>query len=161
MNRFTTTLVTTLTLAFASHSAWGGSLVSYPEGYRGWHHVKSMVIHHDHPLAEPFEGIHHIYANPAAMKGYRGGHFPDGAVIVFDLLAAPAAAGATTEGARKLIGVMVRDRSRYGGTGGWGFEGFEGDSHDRRLVGGDATTACFTCHTDVGDHEYVFSRYRK
>lgn len=148
-------------LAATAQPAWGAPQVAYPDGYRGWHHVKSMVIHRDHPLADPFEGVHHIYANPAAMEGYRTGHFPDGAVIVFDLLAVSSGAGATTEGERKLLGVMVRDRRGSAATGGWGFEGFAGDSTEKRLVSGDATTACFTCHTDATDHEYVFSRYRK
>ena len=34
--------------------------VSYPEGYRAWRHIKSMVILPGHPLADPFAGIHHV-----------------------------------------------------------------------------------------------------
>lgn len=44
--------------------------VAYPEGYREWRHVKSMVIARGHPLFDAFGGIHHIYANPPAVKGY-------------------------------------------------------------------------------------------
>ena len=33
--------------------------VPYPEGYREWHHVKSMVITPGHALHEAFGGIHH------------------------------------------------------------------------------------------------------
>ena len=33
-----------------------------------------------------FGGIHHIYANDKAIEGYRNELFPDGAVIIFDLL---------------------------------------------------------------------------
>src|SRR5690606_37522469 len=62
--------------------------VPYPEGYRDWTHVKSMVIQPGHPLYESFGGIHHLYANDAAIKGYQSGKFPDGAVIIFDLLEA-------------------------------------------------------------------------
>jgi len=60
--------------------------VSWPEGWRGWHHVKSMVIEDGHPLFAAFGGIHHLYANEQALEGYRAGTFPDGAVIAFDLL---------------------------------------------------------------------------
>ena len=60
--------------------------IAYPEGYRDWPHVKSMVILEGHGLADPFQGIHHLYANGAALAGYRTGNWPDGAVIVFDLL---------------------------------------------------------------------------
>ena len=136
------------------------SAVPYPEGYRAWQHVKSMVIGEGHALYASFGGIHHLYANKAAMTGYRTGAFPDGSVIVFDLLEASSAAGATTEGARKVVGVMHRNAKRYAATGGWGFEGFAGDSKTKRAVGDQAATACFECHKAQAGHEYVFSAYR-
>ncbi len=43
--------------------------VPYPQGYRDWHHVKSMMINPGHPLHDAFGGIHHLYANPAAVSG--------------------------------------------------------------------------------------------
>jgi Cytochrome P460 len=134
--------------------------VPYPEGYRAWQHVKSMVIGAGHPLYAAFGGIHHLYANKAAMTGYRTGKFPDGSVIVFDLLETSSADGATTEGARKVVGVMHRDAKRYAATGGWGFEGFAGDSKMKRAVGDQAASACFACHTAQAQHNYVFSSYR-
>ncbi len=135
--------------------------VPYPAGYRAWQHVKSMVIEAGHPLHAAFGGIHHLYANDKAMKGYRSGHFPDGAVIVFDLLDATAADHAITEGKRKVVGVMHRDAKKYAATGGWGFEGFAGDSKTERAVGDKAATACFSCHAPQKAHEYVFSSYRE
>ncbi|HEY8540103.1 MAG TPA: cytochrome P460 family protein [Steroidobacteraceae bacterium] len=134
--------------------------VPYPEGYRGWQHVKSMIIQEGHPLYGSFGGIHHLYANDKAMEGYRTGKFPDGAVIVFDLLEAAAADNAITEGKRKLIGVMYRDSTKYASTGGWGFEGFAGDSRTERLVKDQAATACFGCHTAQREQSFVFSKYR-
>jgi hypothetical protein len=144
------------TLALAAATAE----VPYPTNYRSWTHVKSMVIEPGHALHASFGGIHHLYANARAMQGYRDGKFPDGAVIVFDLLEAPAADHAVTEGARKVVGVMHRDAKRFAATGGWGFEGFAGDSQVRRVVGASAATACFACHQAQRDSDYVFSRYR-
>jgi hypothetical protein len=135
-------------------------LVPYPSGYRGWTHVKSMVILEGHPLYGPFGGIHHIYANALAMKGYRTGVFQDGATIVFDLLEAESTEHAITEGQRKVVGVMVKDHEKYRATGGWGFEGFKGDSKKERAVGSNAVTACFGCHAAQQKHDYVFSQYR-
>ncbi|MBV6417815.1 MAG: hypothetical protein CMLOHMNK_02580 [Steroidobacteraceae bacterium] len=135
--------------------------VPYPEGYRAWQHVKSMVIEPGHALYGAFGGIHHLYANDKAMKGYASGHFPDGAVIVFDLLEAMPADHAVTEGKRKVVGVMHRDAKKYAQTGGWGFEGFAGDSKTERAVGDKAASACFSCHAPQKDREYVFSRYRE
>ena len=142
--------------------AWAADppAVPYPEGYRDWHHVKSMVINPVHPLHASFGGIHHLYANKQAMAGYRKGRFPDGAVIVFDLLEAKAGGNAVTEGPRKVVGVMRKDAKRHAGTGGWGFEGFKGDSKTERAVGQNAASACFQCHTSQKDRDYVFSSLR-
>lgn len=134
--------------------------VPYPANYRQWTHVKSMVIEPGHPLHGSFGGIHHLYANDAAMKGYRDGKFPDGAVIAFDLLEAQSADHAVTEGKRKVLGVMHRDAKRFAATGGWGFEGFVGDSVTQRAVGENAATACFACHQARKTNDYVFSSYR-
>lgn len=133
--------------------------VPYPDGFREWTHVKSMVINSGHPLYESFGGIHHLYANNRAMAGYRSGTFPNGAVIVFDLLDVTDADNAVTEGPRKVVGVMHKDSKRYAATGGWGFEGFKGDSRER-AVGGNASAACYQCHTSQKDRDYVFSSWR-
>lgn len=135
--------------------------VPYPAGYRDWTHVKSMVIQDGHPLYDSFGGIHHLYANEKALQGYRTGRFPDGAVIVFDLLAAVGADNAITEGPRKVVGVMHKDSRRYASTGGWGFEGFAGDSTSERVVGDQAATACFACHEARKANDYVFSEIRR
>jgi len=135
--------------------------VSYPENYRAWTHVKSMHLEPGHPLYGSFGGIHHVYANAAAVRGYQTGKFPDGAVIVFDLLAADSKDHGVTEGPRKVVGVMQRDAKRFATTGGWGFEGFAGDSKTERVVGARAATACFACHQSQQASSFVFSRYRK
>lgn len=134
--------------------------VPYPKGYRDWTHVKSMVIQAGHPLYESFGGIHHLYANKPALAGYAKGRFPDGAVIVFDLLEARTADNAVQEGARKVVGVMVKDSRRYAATGGWGYEGFKGDSRTERAVGKNAASACHACHTAQKDKDFVFSALR-
>jgi Cytochrome P460 len=135
--------------------------VPYPEGYRQWTHVKSMTINQGHPLFDAFGGIHHLYANPRAMQGYKSGKFADGSVIIFDLLEAKAADNTVQEGARKVLGVMHKDAKKYKDTGGWGFEGFKGDSKTERAVGKNAATACFQCHTAQRDKDFVFSAFRK
>lgn len=132
----------------------------YPEGYRDWHHVKSMVIEEGHPLFASFGGIHHIYANDKAMKGYRGKSFPDGSVIIFDLLEAVHDGNAVTEGARKVVGVMRKDAKQFKATGGWSFEGFGGGDPAKRVVGANATSACFACHQPQKAQDYTFSRLR-
>lgn len=135
--------------------------VGYPEDYRDWTHVKSMVIQEGHPLFQSFGGIHHLYANDKALQGYRSGEFPDGAVIVFDLLEAVDAGNALGEGKRKVLGVMEKDRARFPDTGGWGFEAFGGGDPGKRVVGGNARSACFACHAAEADEDHVFSTWRE
>lgn len=137
-----------------------GDDIDYPDGYRDWSHVKSMVIEQGHPLFDTFGGIHHIYANPAALDGYRSGTFADGSVIVFDLLEALGEDSSLIEGERKVLGVMQKDSGRFGSTAGWGFEAFAGGDRTRPVVGADAATACFACHTSRENHDYVFSQLR-
>jgi len=145
--------------AFAADAQATNPQVPYPQAYRDWRHVKSMVIEQGHPLFASFGGIHHLYANKKALEGYASGHFPDGAVIVFDLLEANRADAAITEGKRKVAAVMHKDAKKFASTGGWGFEGFAGGDANQRAVK-NAKEDCFACHTAQKDHDYVFSQPR-
>jgi hypothetical protein len=142
---------------------WGGhreSPIAYPDGYRTWTHIKTMVIQEGHPLYEAFGGVHHIYANQKALKGYREARpFPEGSVIVFDLLDARYLGNAVSEGERKVIAIMVKDSLMYQDTGGWGFEAFRGETRER--VVRDPKTECYECHKVRQSIDYVYSAYRK
>lgn len=148
-------------VALLAHSvALNAQEVAYPEGYRQWTHVKSMIIQQGHPLYDAFGGIHHIYANDSALQAMKEGKpYPDGAVLVFDLLEAEAGDHAITAGDRKVLGVMSKDAARFSATGNWGFEAFKGDTRARVVE--DANTACFECHESQKDQDYVFSTYRE
>lgn len=153
--------LTLFTLA-SSPALAGGMEVDYPHGYRHWTHVKSLILEPGHPLYASFGGLHHIYANERALKGYRSGKFPDGAVIVFDLLEVDKGGNAIAEGPRKIVGVMRRDARRFKDTGGWGFEGFAKGDPKQRAVGDAAKGACFGCHAEqAAKTGYVFSAWRE
>jgi hypothetical protein len=112
--------------------------VAYPEGYRRWTHVKSGITGPGDPSFATRGGVHHIYANEAAMRGYVDGHFPDGAVLAFDVIALDTNSGGASEGARRLLDVMERDSARFASTGGWDFEEFRGSTRERLLGGSTA-----------------------
>jgi len=135
--------------------------VAYPSGYRAWTHVKSALVDPKSPAAGRYGGLHHIYANSKAMEGYSTGQFPDGSVIVFDLLETRESAGTTVEGPRKFIDVMTKDSQSYAETGGWAFEEFSGDSQTDQVLTAQGKTACFSCHARQRSHDYVFSTFRK
>lgn len=139
---------------------FGNDEVKYPDGYRNWTHVKTLILEKGHPLYDAFGGIHHIYANKTALEGYKAGNkFKDGSVIVFDLLETVSADNAIAEGNRKVVGVMEKNSKKYKDTGGWGFEGFKGDTKERVVK--NMYGECFSCHLSQKDKEYVFSEYRK
>lgn len=81
-------------------------------------------------------------------------------MIIFDLLEAVHDGNAVTEGARKVVGVMHKDSKKFAATGGWGFEGFGGGDPANRVVGDQATSACFACHQPQKAQDYTFSRLR-
>jgi len=153
------TMTAILILIFSSVSHADGEKIPYPNDYRNWSHVKSMVIEPGHPLENPFQGIHHVYGNEKALQGLKNGNYLDGSVLVFDLLNYVEKNNTIQEGSRKLVGVMHKDAKKYAKTGGWGFEGFAANSKTERLTkdGGDS---CFSCHSPQKSNDYVFSRFR-
>ena len=66
-----------LIVALGLSSVAGGAddAVPYPDGYRGWFHVKTQIATEKHARFASIGGIHHIYANGAGLKGYESGTF--------------------------------------------------------------------------------------
>jgi hypothetical protein len=142
-------------------SARSDGPVAYPLDYRNWVHVKTMLVGPQSPFFTSGGGIHHIYANGKAMEGYKTGTFPDGAILVFDLLDTKETDGVTIEGPRQRIDVMVKDAQRFPTTGGWGFERFLGDSKANRPLTEEHRGQCFSCHEKRKAQDFVFSTFRK
>ncbi len=133
--------------------------VAYPNGFRQWGHVKSMVLKPGHPLYDAVGGMHHIYANPKAMQGYKSGKFADGSVIVFDLFEAIDKDNAVAEGKRKAVVVMARNGKAHKANDGWGYEVFDAQTKKGSLdAKGQAD--CHACHTSQKDKDFVFSAMR-
>lgn len=141
--------------------------VPYPDGYRRWTHVRSGLTGPESPDYKTTGGLHHIYANDKAaatlamVDGHQAGRFPDGSIIVYDLLEVQTKEGITTEGSRRYLTVMHKDSKRFAETGGWGFEVFRKDSRTDRTIGPDAKTKCFDCHASQKDKDFVFGSFRK
>jgi Cytochrome P460 len=160
MNKIILMLIAGLLSNISIAAVAADAAVPYPEGYRNWLHVKSMLIQPGHALANPFQGLHHVYANKSAEKGLKNGQYANGSVLVFDLLQYQDKDNTIQEGERKLIGVMVKNDKKYAATGGWGFEGFAGNSKTKRLTD-DGGKSCFSCHAPEKKNDYVYSKYRQ
>ena len=162
MHRFKIVITALVVSLGLSGLAGGADEVPYPEGYRNWFHVKSQIATKDHPRFAQIGGIHHVYANAEGLKGYQSGAFPDGAVLILDVLALTEEAGSLVEGERRWLGVMHKDREKYATTGGWGFENFAGSSKtDRTVAVNGPIEACVTCHMKRKDSDLVFSKLRE
>jgi hypothetical protein len=133
--------------------------VPYPEGFRTWAHVKSAAVGPTNAGFASIGGFQHIYANSQAMVGYRTRAFPEGSVVVFDWLEMRETDGAFAEGARRQVDVMMKDSTRFAGTGGWGFQRFVKDSRSE-LATSPTPQQCFACHEQRKRDGLVLSTYR-
>lgn len=157
--------IVTMTLAVAlvgtCEAAKNSSVVPYPKGFRGWTHVSTVLVGPQSPFFKISGGMIHVYANRKAMQGYAGGHFPDGSMLVFDLLDVQEKDGVTSGGARQRIDVMCKNSKQFSSSGGWGFERFLADSHTDRPLTEEHRKECFTCHQQAKAHDFVFSQFRE
>ena len=134
--------------------------IAYPEGFRRWTHVSSALVTEGGP--PKYAGVHHIYANAAALKGLKTGRYADGAVFVYDQwTAVKAGPAALAPGERRFVDVMVRDSRRFAGADGWGYAEFVGPERVREAaIEADPVRACHACHKKLAAPTFVFSRWR-
>lgn len=136
-------------LVFASAMAAEKTDIPFPDGYRSWQHVKSVITGPEHKSsAADGAKIFQFYANEQAVDGYHTGRFPNGSVIVRETLR-------TTDGERVALDVMKKDDQLYKETSGWGFETFDGDKN-ARLKEIDRAQ-CYACHSKQKDRDLVFT----
>ena len=134
--------------------------VSLPPGYRDW---KLISVAHE---AGNNNDLRAILGNDIAVKAYREGRlpFPNGTII-----ARLAWGYEQSEENNKVFGreqsfvagppidvqFMVKDSTRYGATGGWGFAQFK----DGKPIDDALLKPCFPCHAPVKARDYIFTRY--
>ena len=135
------------TVAPVSHA---GSAAQLPKGYLSWHKSKRKVDADKNSL---FYGIHYIYADKAAMKGYEAGNrFAEGSRIIVEYFTIKG--NPDVDGAKNMIVSMRKDK-RFKQTGGWQFAGFGADGKPSGL---DPVKICFDCHVkDAARKDYVIS----
>ena len=153
-------IVLTIWMALTS-AAQAADAIPFPKDFREWAHVKSVLVGPKSTAFATEGGIHHIYANDKALEGYRTGKFPDGSIVVYDLLDIKEVDGNTIEGQDRRIDVMAKDSTRHDQTGGWDFARFWGDKRTDGTLAPDAKAACFKCHDKRKDHDFVFSAFRE
>lgn len=134
--------------------------IPFPKDYRSWAHVKTVLVGPQSAAVATEGGFHHIYANERALTGYKTGTFPDGSIVVYNLIETKEAAGNTVEGAERRVDVMVKDQKRFANNAGWGFARFVGGNHDSGKLTAEQQASCLACHARRRDHDYVVSNFR-
>jgi len=152
--------IAVLLVSFAV-SAQTNEASSFPKEFRKWVHVKSVLVGPQSAAFATEGGVHHIYANDKAVEGYDSGKFPDGSVIVYDLLETKEIAGNTIEGQTRRVDVMIKQSDRYASTGGWEFMSFSGNDQTNGKLTAARQASCASCHAHRKDHDSVFSEFRK
>ncbi|MBV5340200.1 MAG: cytochrome P460 family protein [Deltaproteobacteria bacterium] len=121
-----------------------------PKGYTTWKKSVRKVVTDKNSL---FYGIHYIYADKKAEKGYLAGNrFDEGSRIVVESFAIKG--NPAVDGPKNMIVLMKKDK-RERATGGWLFAGFGVDGKPSGL---DPVTTCFSCHLkDAAQRDFVIS----
>jgi hypothetical protein len=131
-----------------------------PTGYRDW---RLISVAHEEGNLNSFAAV---LGNDVAIKAYRDGTlpFPDGTII-----AALHYSHVPSEENNKVFGraqsfvpgpptntqFMVKDSTKYGATGGWGFAHFkDGKPGDEAFM-----RTCFPCHEKAKGTDLVFTHY--
>ena len=134
---------------FAASAAEVKSL-PLPKGYGTWKKSERKVVTDKNSL---FYGIHYLYADTRAFKGYQAGNkFDEGSRIVVDFL--QIRENPAIDGPRSMIVMMQKDRRRTE-TGGWLFASYGADG---KPSGIDPARTCFSCHQkDAAQRDFVIS----
>jgi hypothetical protein len=127
------------------------STPSLPKGYNNWQKSERKLVTDKSSL---FYGIHYIYADKKAMKGYQAGNkFVEGSSIIVEHFNIKA--GNTAVDGPKNMVVLMRKDKRNKETGGWLFAGYGADGKPSGL---DPVGTCFGCHQkDAAQRDFVIS----
>jgi hypothetical protein len=133
-----------------------------PPGYRDWRLISVAREEGD------LDDIRAILGNGAAITTYREGKpvFPDGSIIarLAWSLDASEENNKTFGRAQSFVAghpkngiqFMVKDRTRYASTGGWGYSQFD---NGKPLTDAAMLHSCFACHQAVKERDFLFTRY--
>jgi len=127
-----------------------------PSSYREWVFV-GCSLGTDRAHNQSSEVYHNVYIDPVAYRGYqRSGKFPDGTVMVLEVLSAE-----TKPHENDLIALQasVKDSSRF--DGGWGFYDFTAGIGKLKPQAEPLpqTAGCLACHREKAATDHVFTQF--
>src|SRR5262249_5197793 len=134
-----------------------------PPSYREWVFV-GCSLQRGHIQDESSETYHNVYIDPVGYREYqRSGKFPDGTVMVLEVLSAETNFGPELRGSYQndLIALQasVKDSSRF--DGGWGFYDFTAETGKLAQQANPLpeTAGCLACHSEKAATDHVFTQF--
>lgn len=137
-----------------------------PSGYRRWVYVGAPLTPNDMNNGKAaFPEFHSVYINPEALDEYeKTGIFPDGTVLVKELISV--GSKAATSGKGYFMGdfqgleVAVKDKARFKDEpGNWAYFSFGHEYPLKEKVKAQPVANCSTCHGASGAQDFVFTQY--
>ena len=141
--------------------------ISIPKDFRSWQFLGSWGVATDENNQVGSKGFHNVYTQPETASAFRAtGRFPDGAVLVKELLKAKTDSMTTGEisYATETEGwfIMIKDAegrfkdNKLWGDG-WGWALFKADNPDNTVTK-DYRADCLACHQPAKMDDWVYLR---
>jgi hypothetical protein len=137
-----------------------------PTGYRKWIYIGTPVTPNDmNDGNAPFPEFHSVYINPAAYTNYeKTGEFPDGTVIVKELVSVGDKEATSGEGyfMGEFIGleVSMKDKTRFKDEpANWAYFSFGHEYPLKEKAKAQPASSCNECHEGNAEDDWVFTQY--
>ena len=137
-----------------------------PTGYREWVYVGTPLTPNDMNGGDaPFPEFHSVYINTKAWQAYkRTGKFPDGTVVVKELLSVGSKQASSGKGyfMGEFIGLeaAVKDSKRFPEEPGyWAYFSFGHSYPLASKTKAQITASCAACHQVLAADDMVFTQY--
>ncbi len=139
-----------------------------PTGYREWIFVGTPVTPNDlNDGKAPFPEFHNVYIAPRAWKAWKAtGEFPDGTILIKELVSVGSKAAVSGNGyfQGEYVGLEaeIKDAKRFAKEpGNWAYFSFTTEDHKslKKAAKAFPTEACNTCHQASAADDFVFTQY--
>jgi len=141
--------------------------ISIPKDYRNWAFLGTWGVASDEDGQVGSKGFHNVYTQPETIAAFRStGKFPDGAVLVKELLKATTDSMTTGEisYATETDGwfIMIKDtKGRFTGNklwgDGWGWALFNAGDRSTTVTK-DYKEDCLSCHVPAEKDDWIYLR---
>ncbi len=142
-----------------------GALIK-PTGYRKWTYVGTPLTPNDmNDGHAPFPEFHSVYINPEAFDHYEAtGEFPDGTIVVKELISVGTKAATSGNGyfMGDFVGleVSIKDKTRFNDEpGNWAYFSFGHEYPLKEMAHAQPAASCNECHNGAAQDDFVFTQY--